>query len=176
MMSHTCRHWACAALAVLFLAPAFTPATAAPAPKVNVARLADLPVTIKTPYDPSADANADVAAAFAAARKNGKRVLIELGGNWCGDCIVLANVMNLPAVAPFIARHYNVVHVDVGRFNRNLQIPARFGFTKRLEGVPMVLIADKNGKLLNRNNTFVFIDARSMKPQAIVDWLARWAR
>jgi hypothetical protein len=84
--------------------------------------------------------------------------------------------MDLPAVAPFIARHYDVVHVDVGRFNRNLQIPARFGFTKRLEGVPMVLIADKNGKLLNRDNTFVFADARSMKPQAIVDWLARWAR
>lgn len=176
MMSHTYRQWSRAALAALFLAPGLTPATAAPAPKVNITRLADLPVTIKTPYDPSADANADVAAAFAAARKNGKRVLIELGGNWCGDCIVLANVMNLPAVAPFIARHYDVVHVDVGRFNRNLQIPARFGFTKRLEGVPMVLIADKNGKLLNRDNTFVFIDARSMKPQAIVDWLARWAR
>ena len=48
--------------------------------------------------------------------------------------------------------HYEVVAVDVGRFNRNLQIPARFGITKRLEGVPTLLIATPDGKLVNGGN------------------------
>ena len=86
--------------------------------------------------------NAVVAAAFARAAKSHKRVLLDLGGNWCPDCIVLANFMRLPAMQAFIAAHYEVAMVDVGRFNKNLDIPARFGFTKRLEGVPTVLVAE----------------------------------
>jgi len=166
------------AAAALLIAPSLHPAfaTAVAPPQVNLPDLHDLPVTVRAPYDTSANADSDVAAAFAKAKQDGKRVLIELGGNWCGDCIVLTNVMELPNVAPFVAAHYDVVRVDVGRFNRNLQIPARFGFTKRLEGVPMVLIADKNGKLLDRNDTFVFVDARHMTAQAIVDWLAKYAQ
>jgi len=71
-----------------------------------------------------------VNAAFARAKKNGKRVLIDLGGNWCPDCIVLANLMQLPELKRFLAAHFEIVSVDVGRFDKNLQIPARFGITK----------------------------------------------
>ena len=63
-------------------------------------------------------------------------MLIDLGGNWCPDCVVLANLMLLPELKPFLAVHFEIVSVDVGRFDKNLQIPARFGITQRLEGVP----------------------------------------
>jgi hypothetical protein len=66
--------------------------------------------------------------------------------------------------------------VDVGRFNRNLQIPARFGLTKRLAGVPTLLIATPDGKLLNPDDVFAVADARSMTPQAIADYLAKYAK
>jgi hypothetical protein len=102
--------------------------------------------------------------------------LIDLGGNWCPDCIILANVMRLPEVAPFVAANYEVVMVDVGRFNRNLQIPARFGLTHRLEGVPFMLVVDPDGKLLNAGNAATLDEAHAMKPQALVDWLASWTK
>lgn len=150
-------------------------AWALPAPKLGIATLAELPVVEMQPYDEDANANAMVGAAFARARKSHKRVLIDLGGNWCGDCIVLANLMQLPAMKRFIAQHYEVVSVDVGRFDKNLQIPARFGITQRLEGVPSVLIATPEGKLINQGHIAALADARSMTPQAIADWLAQWA-
>ena len=162
--------------AVLILAFALMPAIAAPAPRASIADLSALPIVTTHPYDEKADANAAVNQAFARARKDRKLVLIDLGGNWCPDCIVLANIMRLRDVAPFIAAHYEVVAVDVGRFNKNLQIPARFGQTKRLEGVPSVLIVTPDGKLLNSGHTAALVDARSMTPQGIVDWLARWAK
>jgi hypothetical protein len=149
---------------------------AAPAPKAGIATLAALPVVIKNPYDETANANAAVDAAFARARISGKRVLIDLGGNWCPDCIVLANVMRLPDVEPFIAAHYEVSVVDVGRFNKNLQIPARFGITEHLVGVPSVLIVDPDGELVDGGHIAALEDARSMAPQAIVDWLASWTK
>jgi len=153
------------------------PALAAvPAPKPSIATLQQLPVVTMQPYDESANADAAVAAAFARAKKSQKRVLIDLGGNWCGDCIVLANFVQLPEMRRFVESHYEEVSVDVGRFNRNLQIPARFGFTKRLEGVPTLLIATPDGKLVNGDNVFATADARHMTPQALADYLARYAQ
>jgi thiol-disulfide isomerase/thioredoxin len=152
-----------------------TPAIAVAAPKVRIATLADLPIEEMRPYDENANADAAVNAAFARAKKSHKRVLIDLGGNWCGDCIILDNVMQLTEVKRFVDAHYETVSVDVGRFNKNLQIPASFGITTRLEGVPSVLIATPDRKLVNAGHTAALADARTMTPQAIADWIAQWA-
>jgi thiol-disulfide isomerase/thioredoxin len=155
-----------------------TAATAATAPKVSIASLADLPVVERSPYDTNADATAVVDAAFARAGKNGKRVLIDLGGNWCGDCLVLANLMQLPEMKRFLAAHFEIVKIDIGRYDKNLQIPARFGVTDRLKtgGVPSIIIAEPDGTFVNRNDISALEDARHMTPQAIADWLAQWAK
>lgn len=163
--------FAAAAIVAIFVA---TPSLAGtPPPRVSIQTLSELSVP-DAPYDTSADADRDVARAFAQARAENKRVLIDLGGNWCGDCRVLAGIMELPEVQRFLDAHYVVVSVDVGRFNRNLQIPARFGITGRLEGVPAVLIASPDGRLVNVNHIAALVDARSMSPQDIVNWLAYW--
>jgi thiol-disulfide isomerase/thioredoxin len=159
-------------IALLIAAPALA---AVPAPHPSIATLQQLPVLTMQPYNEAANGDADVAAAFARAQKSHKRVLIDLGGNWCGDCIILANFVKLPEMRRFMAAHYEEVSVDVGRFNRNLQIPARFGITKRLEGVPALLIVTPDGKLVNGTDVFATADARSMAPQAIADYLAKYA-
>jgi thiol:disulfide interchange protein len=160
------------ALAMLASMPASAGVTA---PRVSVATIAALPSVPEHPYDENADVNHAVDAAFATARNEHKRVLIDLGGNWCADCRILAGIMELPDVRAFIAAHFVVVSVDVGRFNKNLQIPARFGITERLAGVPSVLIATPDGTLVDQGHVAALADARSMTPQAIVDWLASWA-
>ncbi|HEX2759391.1 MAG TPA: thioredoxin family protein, partial [Rhizomicrobium sp.] len=110
------------------------------------------------------------------AKKSGKRVLIDLGGNWCPDCIVLANFLHLPEMRRFMDRHYEVAMVDVGRFDRNLQVPARFGFKTRLKGVPTLLIATPDGKLVNRNDVFATTSASSMTAKSLADYLAKYAK
>jgi thiol-disulfide isomerase/thioredoxin len=159
-------------VAALFLA---MPALAVPAPKVGIASFAELNPP-QSPYDVAANADAVVEAAFARARKSHKRVLLDLGGNWCGDCRILAGLMEMSPMRRFLDAHFEIVNVDVGRFDTNLQIPARFGFTQRLVGVPTVLIATPDGKLVNGNDVFALADARHMEPQAVADWLAQWAK
>ncbi len=74
-----------------------------------------------------------------------------------------------------MAAHYVLVAVDVGRFDRNLQIPARYGIRSRLEGVPSLLVIDPGSdRLLNPRQVSALADARSMTPQALADWLAQW--
>jgi thiol-disulfide isomerase/thioredoxin len=165
---------ALAALAAFLMA---APAAAVPAPRVSIASFAQLKTPLPYPYDEKADADRAVAAAKAQARASNRLLLIDLGGNWCPDCRVLAGTIELPEVKAFVEAHYVVVTVDVGRFDKNLQIPAHYGITKRLEGVPSILIIDPvTERLLDAGHTAALAYARSMSPQALAEWLAHWTR
>jgi hypothetical protein len=167
------------AAAVVALASAFaaSAAVAAPPPQVSINSFAELSTPLPYPYDEDAKANAQVARAKAQARKAHKLVLIDLGGNWCADCRILAGTMQLPEVKRFVGRHYVVAMIDVGRFDRNLQVPAHYGIHEKLEGVPALLIVDpKTDKLLNAGDVTALDDARHMSPQALADWLAQWTK
>ena len=153
------------------------PSFAAAPPRAGIASFAELKTPLPYPYDDLANANKAVARARAAALRSHKLLLIDLGGNWCGDCRVLAGTLDLPSVKAFVDQHYEVALVDVGRFERNLQIPAHYGFKTRLKGVPTLLVVDpKTDRLLNPNDVFALSDAGSMSPQALADWLARWPK
>lgn len=153
------------------------PAYAAAPPQTGIRSFAELRTPLPYPYDEHANADSDVARARAKAREHHKLLLIDLGGNWCGDCRVLAGTLELPSMKAFMDKNYEFVTVDVGRFERNLQIPAHYGFNTRLKGVPTLLVVDpKTDRLLNPNDVFALSDAGSMSPQALADWLARWPK
>lgn len=161
-----------AAIAAALIAPA---AMAVPAPRVRIATIDGLARPLPLPYDEAANADAAIAAARARARRTGKKLLIDLGGNWCPDCRVLAGIMEIPEVHAFLQRHYEVVTVDVGRFDKNGQVAAHYGIKGRLAGVPAVLIVDpRTDRLVNAGRVTALADARSMTPQALADWLAQW--
>jgi thiol-disulfide isomerase/thioredoxin len=142
-------------------------ALAAPSPRVGIASFAQLPTPLPYPYDEQADADAAVAAAKTRAKRTHRLLLVDLGGNWCADCRILAGTLDLPEVRAFVDAHYVVVAVDVGRIDRNLQIPAHYGVMGRLEGVPSLLVVNpRTDALLDRGHTSALSDARY--------WLAQW--
>lgn len=142
-----------------------------PSPQLGTVELAQ---PLPLPYNLQADAKAEVDAALARAKISGKRVIVDLGGNWCGDCRVFAGILAVPEVKKFVDAHFEVVLVNVGRYDTNLDIPARWGIDK-LQAAPTTLIVSPQGELINKDDTVALRDARSMTPQAVVDWLAHWA-
>lgn len=152
-----------------------SPVAAAPAPRLHAQTLSDLGSDFPYPFDSDGDVNQAVAKATAEATASGRLLLIDLGGNWCVGCRVLAAVMALPDMKPFINAHYVVVSVDVGMMNKNLQIPLHYGITKRLKGVPAVLIVDPvTGTLINKGDIEALATPHPLSPQAMADWLAKW--
>jgi thiol-disulfide isomerase/thioredoxin len=175
-MNHS-RLFGLVTLACVLGAPGASPAAQAAAPKIGIASFAQLKTPLPYPYDEAADADAAVAKARARARAAHKLLLIDLGGNWCGDCRILTATMEQTELKGFVARHYETVLVDVGQFDKNLQIPARYGITGRLAGVPALLVVDpKTDKLLDGGHVSALEDARHMTPQALADWLAQWIK
>jgi thiol-disulfide isomerase/thioredoxin len=126
------------------------------------------------PYDEAADAHAQVDAALAEAKRTGRTVLLDFGGNWCPDCRMLAGVFQEPQVAAWLSKHFVQVSIDIGRRTKNMDISRRWGVT--VEGVPTVLMISPDGVLLNKDDPYGLQDARSMPAQAVVDLLARMAK
>jgi thiol-disulfide isomerase/thioredoxin len=145
-------------------------ALAAPtAPKVD-ATLTSAPTA---PYNVDADAHAEVAAAIARAAQTHKFVLIDFGGNWCPDCRVTAGVLAMDQVKPWISAMFEVVMVDVGRMNKNMDIGDTYGI--HIKAVPTMIVLDPAGKMINGGGDPAALqDARGMSPQAIVDTLNGW--
>lgn len=160
-------------LTIMFTASALATAMAASAPVVGIASSRNLPTPLPYPYDEKADAKAQIDAAFARARQSGKRVLIDFGGNWCPDCRILAGVMTLPSVAGFVSDHFEVVTVDIGRLDHNVDVAQAHGASK-IWGVPWLVIAEPDGQVVSSSPDVT--DEKHTTPQAMVDWLAGQAK
>ncbi len=65
-------------------------------------------------YPDPGQAKADVAAALKTAAATHKRILLDFGGNWCGDCQVLDIYFHDPANRPILDASFVLVHVNIG--------------------------------------------------------------
>lgn len=167
-----------AAAGLLALAALAAPAAVSAqvsAPRLRAQTKAQLPQPLPSPYRAGADARTEIAAGAQRARASGKRLLIDFGGNWCSSCRQLAAVVALPEVRPWMARHFELVTVDIGRFDRNTDIAARFGI--KLWAAPTILVVDpRNGRLLNGNDAVGMGTATTQTPQQMANWFGKWAR
>ncbi len=124
----------------------------------------------KNLYSETADPKADIAAAEAVARREHKRVLLEFGGNWCGDCQVLDYYEHQAPNAELIAKYYVVVHVDIGHMDRHVDVAERYG-VPIAHGVPALGVLDAQGKVLYAEKAKEFEHA---SPEALAALLERW--
>ncbi|RYY29064.1 MAG: thioredoxin family protein [Sphingomonadales bacterium] len=165
--------WLWALLALSAPAQALAPERA---PRLAAATRDLLPSPLPQPYSASADARAEVRAARARSKKSGKPVLLDFGANWCINCRVFAAVIELPEMRGWMARHFEVVTIDVGQVDRNLDIAAFYG-VPQLRAVPALLVIDPaTGALLNKSEVTAIGGTAGVTPQQMANWLARWTR
>ncbi len=113
------------------------------------------------PYDESADARAEIQAALAQAAPDQRAVLVVFGANWCGDCTMLDQAFKEGSSATLIAKHFKVVKVNVGRFDRNTDIAASYGVPLKA-GIPAVAILSSQGKPIYATRAGELADARGL--------------
>ncbi|MHC5004354.1 MAG: thioredoxin family protein [Planctomycetota bacterium] len=105
-------------------------------------------------YDETADARAVIDAAVARARKDNKHVLVQWGANWCGWCHLLhQHFRDQREVARKLLYEYEVVLVDVGRFDRNMELATSLGAELRGNGIPFLTVLDGEGRPLANQPT-----------------------
>lgn len=124
-------------------------------------------------YDEKADAHQQIAAAVAEASKAGKNIILDFGANWCLDCHVLDSAMHSPDLAAVVEKNYVVVHIDVGRMNKNLDLAQKYGIPLN-KGIPALAVLDPRGKLLYSQDQGQFEDARHMGSDSFKQFFEQW--
>jgi thiol:disulfide interchange protein len=122
-------------------------------------------------YRHDANAAAEINQAMATAAREHKRVLLDFGGNWCIDCHVLENAFHQPRIAPLLNDNFVLVHVDVGRYDKNLDLAKRYKVNLE-KGVPSLAVLSPHGAVLY--STEDFERAHLMSEEDVIAFLAKW--
>jgi thiol:disulfide interchange protein len=126
-------------------------------------------------YPDVSRAGADIEGALKEAARSHKRVLVDFGGNWCGDCKVLDLNLRKPENAALLEKQYVVVHVNVGDkgIDHNFDVAERYGIPLK-KGVPALAVLEADGKVVYAQKSGEFESMRTMDPQSVNDFLRKW--
>jgi thiol:disulfide interchange protein len=148
-------------------------APAAPAPVTTTSAPTAPPIPKKHLYSETADPTADIAAALAQAKRDHRRVILDFGGDWCGDCQVLDIYFHQSPNADLLEKNFEVVHVWIGHEDAHLDVAQKYGVPIS-KGVPALAVLTPNGKVVYAQQTGEFEDMRHMDPGSVTEFLEKW--
>jgi hypothetical protein len=124
-------------------------------------------------YPADANAHAEIKEAAKKAATEHKRILLVFGANCCYDCHVLDLAFHRPDFAPVMAG-YEIVHVDIGPDGKkNADLAKEFQVPPD-KGIPALAVLEGDGKLVVSQKNGEFEDARSLAPEALLEFLNKW--
>jgi thiol:disulfide interchange protein len=124
-------------------------------------------------YNESADAHAEIKEALTKAAAEHKRVIVVFGANWCYDCHVLDKAFHSSDLAPILAANYEVVHVDIGKGEKNQDLMTKYDVPMK-RGIPGLAVLDADGKPVYSQKNGEFENARALSPEDFLAFLNKW--
>jgi thiol-disulfide isomerase/thioredoxin len=103
----------------------------------------------------------------------GKQPVIIFGGNWCPDCRILEGTLAMPTIKKFLQQHYQVMHIDIGRYDRNMELMDHLNIESK-KGVPRVVILDLEKNIVNSSTSSEWTTARDRKQQEIYNYFQKF--
>jgi len=124
-------------------------------------------------YPESGDAKVTIKNAIAQAAKEHKRVILDFGGNWCGDCRALDKYFHQEPNATMLKNGFILVDVNIGHMDMNVDIAKQYEVPLE-KGVPALAVVDADGKLLYSQKKGEFESMRRMDPKSVTEFLEHW--
>ena len=124
-------------------------------------------------YPGTETAQADIKAGLAQAKREHKRVILDFGGDWCGDCQVLNIYYHQSPNAELLKKYYVLVDVNVGHIDTNLELGDKYGVVLK-KGVPALAVLRPDGSVVYAQKSGEFENMRNMDSQAVTDFLNKW--
>lgn len=118
-------------------------------------------------------AKADLAAAVKLATQTHKRILLDFGGNWCGDCFVLDLNLHGEMNRALLDSNFVMVHINIGHMDENADLAARYQVPIK-RGVPAMAVLDERGRLLYSQKDKEGEAMSRTDPRAVRDFLLKW--
>ncbi|MCC6396459.1 MAG: thioredoxin family protein [Bacteroidetes bacterium] len=126
-----------------------------------------------TKFDPQRDAAKDIADALREARRSNRRVLLDVGGEWCIWCRRLDTLFIRNAgLADLLHSNYVVVKVNYSKENKNDSVLSRY---PKIPGYPHMFVLDQDGTLLHSQDTGELESGKGHDPAKVRTFLETWS-
>lgn len=124
-------------------------------------------------FDPKRDAAKDISSAITLAKKENKRIMLDVGGEWCGWCHKLDKLFMTDAeVGKELKKGYIVVKVNFSPENENKEVLRKY---PKIVGYPHLFVLDKAGKLIHSQDTGLLETGDHHDPAKVMTFLKKWA-
>ena len=131
----------------------------------------ELPVYSRI-YDVSRNPNADGRDALNLAKETNRKVLVEVGGDWCSWCFVLDRfIRENPMLESLLHQVFVVLKVNISEKNDNSEFMAAF---PPAQGYPHMYVTDSSGNILSSQDTADFRENNNYSEVRFMAFLDRW--
>jgi thioredoxin-related protein len=123
-------------------------------------------------FDPSRDASKDLQNAINFAEKTDKRIILDVGGEWCIWCHRLDTLfIKNPELKAYRDKHFIYVKINYSKENKNEKFLSQF---PQIPGYPHWFLLDSNGKLLKSEGSDNFESGKGHDPKKVMAFLKKW--
>jgi thioredoxin-related protein len=125
-----------------------------------------------TKFDPARDAAKDIRDAVKEAQRSGRRLLLDVGGDWCVWCLRLDKFFeDNPDLAGELQRQFVVVKINFSKENKNDKVLSAY---PRIPGYPHIFVLDAGGRLLHSQDTGELEEGKGYSKEKVRDFLGKW--
>jgi thioredoxin-related protein len=126
-----------------------------------------------TGFDPKRDPADDLQAATVEAQHTGKRIILDVGGDWCAYCHEMDELFRKhPDLAKLRDDNFIVVKVYYGDDNKNPQFLSRY---EKVQGIPHFYVLDGHGQSLHSQHVLDLREGGAYSPPKMKAFLLQWS-
>ncbi len=123
-------------------------------------------------FDPNRNPFDDLKSTIEIARDSNKRIILDVGGNWCIWCHRIDAFMNRTEdVKSLLDKYYIVLKINFSKENKNEKFLSQY---PAIEGYPHFFVLEKDGSLLHSQNTGELEKEKEYDAEKFVDFLNKW--
>jgi thiol:disulfide interchange protein len=124
-------------------------------------------------YDPARNAEQDIRDAVAEAGRTGKRVLLEVGGEWCIWCHIMdAYFEKNPELLDYREKNFVMLKINFSEENKNEQVLSHY---PQINGYPHIFVLERDGKFLHSQDTGQLEEGKSYNLDKFKAFLKEWS-
>lgn len=123
-------------------------------------------------FDPAKDPFKDLETAVLKAKSENKRILLDVGGEWCIWCHRLdAFIESDEEIKEFLTENYITIKVNFSPENKNEKFLSQY---PAIKGYPHMFVLDADGKFLHSQDTGLLEKEKSYDKEKIISFLKQW--
>lgn len=126
-----------------------------------------------TEFDPLNDPAKDLKEAVNEAKNSNRRILLDVGGDWCIWCHRLdAFIESNDEIKKYLNKNFILLKINYSKENKNEKFLSKY---PEIEGYPHYFVLDKDGKFLHSQNTGDLEQDKGYSKEKMMAFLKEWA-